>query len=195
MHRIDDVLKNCAERKLGPKDILDAMTEEVHRFVNGAEQSDDLTLLAIRYTPQQYESMQSETLTMKNHVREVSRLSSFQKTMFEKMGIETSLARKIRLAVEEAVVNVIDYAYPVGVEGDIEVCMMTDGKCLKVVITDSGVPFDPTLIEDVDISLSAEERQVGGLGIHLLREIMDSVNYEHLNGRNTLTLKKRYDKV
>ena len=195
LHRIDDVLKNCAERKLGPKDILDAMTEEVHRFVNGAEQSDDLTLLAIRYTPQQYESMQSETLTMKNHVREVSRLSSFQKTMFEKMGIETSLARKIRLAVEEAVVNVIDYAYPVGVEGDIEVCMMTDGKCLKVVITDSGVPFDPTLIEDVDISLSAEERQVGGLGIHLLREIMDSVNYEHLNGRNTLTLKKRYDKV
>ena len=192
LQRIDDVLKKCAERQLGPKDILDAMTEKVHRFVNDAEQSDDLTLLAIRYTPQRFESTLSETLTLKNDVSEVSVLSSFQKALLEKMGIETSLARKIRLAVEEAVVNVIDYAYPVGVEGNVEVCMMTDGQCLKVVISDSGVPFDPTLIEDIDISLSAEERQVGGLGIHLLREIMDSVNYEHLNGYNTLTLRKIY---
>lgn len=53
------------------------------------------------------------------------------------------MAYQIRLAVEEAVVNVIDYAYPTRVEGFVEVCMMTDGQCLKVVISDAGVPFDP----------------------------------------------------
>ena len=105
------------------------------------------------------------------------------------------MARQIRLAVEEAVVNVIDYAYPAGVEGEVDISMMTDGQCLKVIISDAGVPFDPTLKENIDISLSAEERQVGGLGIHLLREIMDSVNYEHLNGRNTLTLLKKITNI
>ena len=69
----------------------------------------------------------SETLTLKNDVHEVKKLSSFQKALFEKMGLEDALARQIRLAVEEAVVNVMEYAYPIGEEGEIEVCMTTDG--------------------------------------------------------------------
>ena len=133
----------------------------------------------------------SETLTLKNDVHEVTKLSSFEKALFEKMGLEDALARQIRLAVEEAVVNVMEYAYPIGEEGEIEVCMTADGECLTVVVTDAGTPFDPTLKEGVDISLSAEERQIGGLGIHLLRALMDDVHYEYLNGRNILTLTKR----
>lgn len=150
-----------------------------------------IALLAIRHTPRRFESVLGETLVLKNNIQEVSRLSSFQKAFFEKMEIEKSLARQIRLAVEEAVVNVIEYAYPAGVEGNVEVHMQTDGRRLRVVIVDSGVPFDPTQKEGIDTSLTAEERQVGGLGIHLLREIMDSVNYEYINGRNTLTLIKK----
>ena len=133
----------------------------------------------------------SETLTLKNDVHEVTKLSSFEKALFEKIGLEDALASKMRLAVEEAVVNVMEYAYPIGEEGEIEVCMTADGECLTVVVTDAGMPFDPTLKEGVDISLSAEERQIGGLGIHLLRALMDDVHYEYLNGRNTLTLTKR----
>ena len=191
LQRVKDVLMKCVELQLHSKEILDKMTKEVHGFVKGAEQSDDLTMLAIRYTPQKFVSIHEETITLKNNVDEVARLSTFQKTMLEKMGIEKSMARQIRLAVEEAVVNVIEYAYPAGVEGNVEVSMMTDGESLKVVICDSGVPFDPTLKEDIDINLSVEERQIGGLGIHLLREIMDFVNYEHLNGKNTLTMIKK----
>lgn len=133
----------------------------------------------------------SETLTLKNDVHEVTKLSSFEKALFEKMGLEDALARQIRLAVEEAVVNVMEYAYPIGEKGEIEVCMTADGEYLKAVITDAGRPFDPTLKEGVDISLSAEERQIGGLGIHLLRGLVDDVRYEYVNGHNTLTLTKR----
>jgi anti-sigma regulatory factor (Ser/Thr protein kinase) len=88
------------------------------------------------------------------------------------------------------VVNVIDYAYPDGKEGDIELRMMSDGKRLKVMITDSGVPFDPTTKEKAATSLAVEERQVGGLGILLVREIMDVINYERSDGKNILTLIK-----
>ena len=86
---------------------------------------------------------------------------------------------------------VIEHAYPFGTEGSVEVTMMSDGHQLKVVIDDSGMPFDPTIEKKVDITLSAEERQVGGLGILLVRELMDTINYEHINGHNILTLSKK----
>ena len=89
--------------------------------------------------------------------------------------------------------NVIDYAYPVGQEGEIEICVMSDGKTLKTVIIDSGVAFDPTAKEKPDTTLSAEDRQIGGLGILLVREIMDSVNYERINKQNILTLTKKFN--
>ena len=67
---------------------------------------------------------------------------------------------------------------------------MANDEKLKFVISDSGKPFDPTAKGKVDITLSAEDRPIGGLGIHLVREIMDSVNYEYSDGKNVLTLRK-----
>ncbi|MBQ4174233.1 MAG: ATP-binding protein, partial [Prevotella sp.] len=62
---------------------------------------------------------------------------------------------------------------------------------LKFVISDWGKPFDPTSMEEVDTTLSVEERPIGGLGIHLVRQIMDSINYERIDGKNVLTLRKK----
>jgi anti-sigma regulatory factor (Ser/Thr protein kinase) len=107
------------------------------------------------------------------------------------MNLDTSLAHQLRLAVEEAVVNVMDYAYPAGTEGRIEVSMMSDGQSIKIIIIDSGVPFDPTKKEKADTTLSAEDRQIGGLGIFLVRELMDVINYERTDGKNILTLIKK----
>ncbi len=192
IQRVENVLGTCLERNLSPKQVLETMSKEVSQFTKGAEQSDDLTMLAIRYTPKQFDSILTETLTLKNDVREVEKLSSFMKTVLDKMNIEKSLAQKLRLAVEEAVVNVIDYAYPADTDGIIEVKMMSDGNKFKAVIIDSGVPFDPTMKEKTDTTLSAEDRQIGGLGILLLRELMDSINYErHESGKNILTLIKQ----
>ena len=109
----------------------------------------------------------------------------------ERLDIEKSLGRQLRLAVEEAVVNVINYAYPDDTEGDVTVKMMSDGETLQCQIIDSGIPFDPTTKEKADITLSAAERQVGGLGILLVRELMDSINYERKDEQNVLTLTKK----
>ena len=175
---------------LTPRQLLEKMHSEVHSFVGGVEQSDDLTMLAIRYMPKQFESSFAETLTLKNDVHEVARFSSFMKSVTEKLGIEKSLARQLRLAVEEAVVNVINYAYPVGTEGSVTIKMMSDGHMLRFQIIDTGVAFDPTTKEKTDTTLSAEDRQLGGLGILLVRELMDSINYERMDGQNILTLMK-----
>ena len=187
--QVEEVLATCTDMQ--PQELLETIDKAVRGFVGGAEQSDDLTMLAIRYTPQRYESTLNETITLKNDVHEVSKLSTFQKSFYEKMNLEKSLASQLRLAVEEAVVNVIEHAYPYGTEGSVEVTMMSDGHQLKVVIDDSGMPFDPTIEKKVDITLSADERQVGGLGILLVRELMDTINYEYINGHNILTLRKK----
>ena len=189
MNRVEEVLRG--DCPIQPRKLIETITRRVHQFVGDAEQSDDLTMLAIHYTPKHFESRLTKTLLIKNDVHEVSKFSAFMKSVMEKMGVETSLARKLRLAVEEAVVNVIDYAYPAGQEGDIEVRMMFDGETLKTVIIDSGVAFDPTAKEKADTSLSIEDRQIGGLGILLVRELMDSINYERAEGQNFLTLIKK----
>ena len=88
----------------------------------------------------------------------------------------------------------MEYAYSASRVGSIEVRVMTDGHLLKVMIIDMGAPFDPTTIAKVDTSLSAKERKIGGLGIFLVREIMDSINYERVDDRNVLTLTKKIEK-
>jgi sigma-B regulation protein RsbU (phosphoserine phosphatase) len=98
---------------------------------------------------------------------------------------------QLNLAIEEAVVNVMNYAYPAGTSGNVCIDIDTNEELLTVVITDSGTPFDPTGKKEVDITLSAEERPIGGLGIHLVRQLMDSVDYERINGKNVLTLTKK----
>jgi sigma-B regulation protein RsbU (phosphoserine phosphatase) len=84
----------------------------------------------------------------------------------------------------------MEYAYPPGVEGTVEIDAIANDNRLKIIISDGGIPFDPTKKEKVDTTLSAEERPIGGLGIHLVREIMDSVNYEYKDRKNILTLRK-----
>jgi sigma-B regulation protein RsbU (phosphoserine phosphatase) len=191
--RAEAVLKKCIEQQLKPEEIVNTVTDAVHQFTMGAEQYDDLTMLAVRYMPQQFESTLSETITLKNDIREITRFGSFQDSVYAKMNIEKSLAIRLRLAVEEAVANAIEHAYLKGREGNVEVKMMTDGHLLKVQIIDSGVAFDPTTVAKADTTLSAKERRLGGLGVLLVRELMDSINYERIDNQNVLTLSKKID--
>ena len=96
----------------------------------------------------------------------------------------------LNLALEEAVVNVMDYAYPKDTAGYVNIDVRTDADCVVFVITDNGIPFDPTAMKDVDTTLPLEERSIGGLGIFLTRQIMDDISYERSNDKNILTLKK-----
>jgi sigma-B regulation protein RsbU (phosphoserine phosphatase) len=189
LKRIESVLNDCIGST--PENTLDTIVQSVDDFVKDAEQSDDLTMLAVRYIPHRFESILTETLVIKNEVHEVKRLSEFLKSVSQQLDVSTSVANQLRLAVEEAVVNVIDYAYPIGTEGDINIRVLSDGKTVRIQIIDKGQAFDPTAMQRADTTLSAEERNIGGLGILLVREQMDSINYERTDGKNVLTLIKK----
>jgi len=132
------------------------------------------------------------TLTLKNDIREVSRLGDFLKAAAERYHLEDAQGKELRLAVEEAVVNVIDYAYPEGEEGEITLELNFEEGGVLIRVIDSGIPFDPTKTEEPDTSLPARERHIGGLGIYLLRSLTDSIRYERREGKNILILVKRF---
>ncbi len=186
--RIIDVIQQAPNE---PQQIILAMTQAVHQFVGNAEQSDDLTMLALQYKRQQPHVRYQRSLTLPNDVQTIQSLNEFVDNVCEAAGFDMSECMRMNLAIEEAVVNVMNYAYPKGVKGMVNIDATISDKGLKFVISDNGTPFDPTAKEEVDTTLSAEERGIGGLGIHLIRQIMDSINYEHIDGRNVLTLLKR----
>ena len=189
MERTMEVLKGCGG--MTPQQVIATMKAAVQAFVEDAPQSDDLTMMSISYTPVEHKTTLDETLELENDVRQVTALNDFVKRISGQLNIAPSVVKSIRLAVEEAVVNVMDYAYPANVVGKINIRALSDGETLEFVISDSGVAFDPTEALEADTSLSANDRPIGGLGILLVRELMDSINYERINGRNVLTLKKK----
>ena len=189
LSRVNAVLQGSAD--LTPQQLLEKMTQQVHAFVEDAPQSDDLTMLAIRYSPVVHDLLFDEELTLQNDVLQVKDLNAFVKQAMSRLGIEQSLAREIQLAVEEAVVNVMEYAYPEDEIGDITVRISSDEQWLKFIIKDSGAAFDPTLKDTSDIPMTAKERPEGGLGIFLVREMMESINYTRTDGMNVLTLLKK----
>ena len=132
-----------------------------------------------------------KSIVLPNDTKEVPRLAAFVEEVCEPLGIDPAATLEINLALEEAVVNVMEYAYPSGTKGDVTIEAVSSDVWLKVTIIDSGASCDPTVQADADISLSLEERPIGGLGIHLVRQLMDSSNYERIDGLNVLTLSKK----
>jgi sigma-B regulation protein RsbU (phosphoserine phosphatase) len=192
MQRVTDVAEQVlAEQHHEPSQLVNRMTDAIHQFVGDAEQSDDLTMMAIQYIKQQRDVKLRKSIVLPNDTQEVPRLAAFVDEVCETLGFDATLTMQMNLAIEEAVVNVMNYAYLPGTHGDVTVEAQSNDVRLKFTIIDSGAPFDPTVKADADTSLSAEERPIGGLGIYLVRQLMDSINYERVDGHNVLTLRKK----
>ena len=131
------------------------------------------------------------SLTLPNDVQTIPQLAEFVDTVSEAIGLDMGTTMQMNLAMEEAVVNVMNYAYPADVKGTVDIEAKAGDGWLQFIISDSGTAFDPTAKGEVDTTLSAEERGIGGLGIHLIRQIMDSIEYERKDDRNVLTLTKK----
>lgn len=132
-----------------------------------------------------------KSLVLSNDVRQIPELAAFVETLAEEIALDPGLAMGLNLALEEAVTNVMMYAYPAGVAGRVELDVDAEPDRLVFELRDSGTPFDPTQAPDADITLGVEERPIGGLGIFLVRRIMDSVTYTRRGEKNILTLTKK----
>ena len=188
--RMNEWLAASGERL--PEEIIADMQQAVASFVGNAEQSDDLTMFAFRLLDKSENKNHKSHMTnshfslvMRNDIQQIPTLAEW----IEMIGMPQELNMPINLALEEAVSNVMLYAYP-GTSGKVLVECDKSEK-LVFTITDSGIPFDPTQQEDPDVTQSAEERPIGGLGIFLVRQIMDDIRYERKDDKNILILTKK----
>jgi serine/threonine-protein kinase RsbW len=129
-------------------------------------------------------------IKLKNQVEELGRMAQFIEEIGEELGLDMETLMNLNLVMEEMVANVIFYAYPEGTEGSIELVAEADGKEVTFLLSDQGREFDPTQKEDPDLDVSPAERDIGGMGIYMVKNIMDYVAYQRQDGRNLLTMKK-----
>jgi sigma-B regulation protein RsbU (phosphoserine phosphatase) len=186
LERVESVLRT----RRSSQEHLEALQAAVTEFVGEAPQSDDLTMLFIRYLPQEDTISEERHLVLHNDIRQIPQLADFVEAIAQEKQLSQSLAMGINLALEEAVSNVIMYAYPKETDGMVDVDAIIRKDSLEFIISDSGVPFDPTAAHEVDINAPVEDRPIGGLGIHLVRQLMDTVSYERKENKNYLKMKK-----
>ena len=180
-----------ADGNIQPKPFTDIMTDEVNKFVGEAPQFDDLTTLAIRYTKTTRTQILNSNIVIMNDIQQLPELKSFIDDIVEKLKLQESIAMQLNLALEEAILNIMKYAFPANTKGNIDISAQADDVQLKFIIVNSGTAFNPTVTKNADVTLSAEEHQTDGLEIHLVRQYMDSVYYKRIDDKNILTLIKR----
>ena len=132
-----------------------------------------------------------KSIILANDISEVSRLYEFIEEVGNDFSLTPDIVFNLNLVLEEAVVNIINYAYPKEDHQHIYLSAKMRDDSIVLVLTDTGKEFDPTTAPEADVTLSADEREIGGLGIFLIRQIMNEVKYERIEGKNVLTLEKK----
>ena len=172
-------MMEALDYKLNPEALLSSVSKAVDTFTEGAQQSDDLTMLAIRF-----KESSDKTLSLEQDLSEIEKIPSF----IESLGLDEKTTDELNLAIEEAVTNIISYSSG---KGDIEINAKKKTDRVIVTLKDNGKPFDPTSTIEPDISSTPNDRPIGGLGIFLVRRLMDEVSYDRKDGVNSLTLIKK----
>ena len=179
-----------------PEQILRNVRSQVDGFVQEAEQFDDLTMLCLEYRGEQTDQAAQAVQTtfekeMEASVEELPELLAFLDAHLEEAGCSRKALFQIDVAAEEIFVNIANYAYAPGTGRVLaRLCIPEGSHTAEISFTDSGMPYDPLKRPDPDITLSAEEREIGGLGVYMVKKTMDDVSYEYKDGRNILTIRK-----
>ena len=129
-------------------------------------------------------------LRIKNQISELERVAQFIEEIGEELGLNMELRMNLNLVMEEMVSNVIFYAYPKDTDAEIELLVESDGKELTFVLSDQGREFDPTARVNANLDVNPAEREIGGMGIFIVKNIMNQVSYQRLEGKNLLTMTK-----
>jgi anti-anti-sigma factor len=177
-------------------DRIGEVMKAVKTFAGDAPQADDITILGIRYLGVAPSDVAVSVFrhTMLNRLAVIPRIQ----TAFERYVAQWERAKPLiptlNMALDDLLNNVVQYAFPndptahtIVVEGEVR------DECVTLTITDDGIPFNPLTVATPDLSLLLHEREVGGLGIHLIRSMFDEVTYHRNVGRNVLTVKKKFE--
>lgn len=186
------LLHNSAETA---EDCICRVGKDVHLFADGADQSDDITMLCMSYGQSgagaSTSSSPSSRLVLCNQRAELHRMVDWLEELKQQLGWADSLVTQLNLILEEWLVNVISYAYSDEGEHKIELRLWQDGESIRLEVRDDGIAFDPTGAAAPDLNLPLEERAIGGLGLHFIRSNLDQWSYARVDEFNIVTMIKR----
>jgi sigma-B regulation protein RsbU (phosphoserine phosphatase) len=182
-------VENCE-----PADLVAATLESVEAFAGDAEQADDITILAVKYCAETSAAEgTSLEISITNQLEEIDRVNDAFNDFAERCAISMPVYSRINMVFDDLLTNVISYAYLDDEAHKIDIVIRYDNGRLTINITDDGVPFNPFTRQGPDISGSLEAREIGGLGIHLVKNTMDETLYQRRHNRNTVSLIKHLD--
>ena len=167
---------------------------EVEEFEGEAEQADDITVMALRFlgTPEDAPRA-SFSVVAANELAEIAKVRAGFEAFVEEAGVPAAVAVRFVLALDELLNNIISHAYRDDDAHAIEVKAELTGRRLALTVADDGIPFNPLLAEDPDTDASIEDRDIGGLGIHLVLGVVDDFTYQRRIDKNVVTLIKELD--
>ena len=176
---------------LGTTELLPALKANIDEFVGDAPQFDDITMLVLDYKPEKEGARMTEQ-TFPAKTEALPEVLGFVEQTLESFECPMKLQMGICVAIEEVFVNVAHYAYGEG-QGDVNFRIGFDEESRQVTfrMADGGIPFNPLQKPDPDITLSAQDREIGGLGIFITKKTMDTLDYTYENGQNILTMTKK----
>ena len=176
------------------EDIINGVQSAVEAFADGAEQSDDITLLAFRYEADpETTTVHKLNIRIPNEHEAISEAALQFEDFAEEQGLSNADAMRVNLVFDEILSNIVSYAYQDDSPHEIAIDVELTPEKLLVMIEDDGIPFNPLAREDPDTGLSIEDREIGGLGIHLVKNVMDEATYRRQQDANVLTLSKNLD--
>jgi sigma-B regulation protein RsbU (phosphoserine phosphatase) len=172
---------------------IEHLTSQITLFAAGAEQSDDITTLAIRYLGLAGSNNEEVQFTLKNRIAEIAKLGERLGEFAAVHELTPSVLHDLNLALEEAVTNIISHGYSDDREHEILVRIRVELGEVIAELKDDGRPFNPLTAPEADVTTSLDERTAGGLGIHLMRKLMDGIQYQRLESGNLLIMKKNIE--
>lgn len=183
-----------SETLASAENLVEGVVHDVLRFQGNAEQADDITVLALQYHGgREKEESRVFALTLTNRLAEIQRLNAAFTAFADEHAVPAAARRSGNIVFDELINNVISYAFDDQTEHTIDVRIELTPRRLVISITDDGRPFNPFQMDPPDTALSIDERGIGGLGVHLVRKMMDEVSYNRRTGRNVVTLVKYLD--
>ena len=171
-------------RDLAPEMLLHQVKADIDCFVGSAPQFDDITMLALQRKP----TAVRQSIRATPELESIPLVCEFLEEVLQNHGAPMKTIMQINIAADEIFSNIARYSGAAAAQVD---CEIMDGRVV-ISFMDDGKPYDPTEQPEPDVTLSAAEREIGGLGIFMVKKSMDRVSYEHVGGRNILTIEKSW---
>ena len=164
----------------GPKGVCERVRANVAEFAEGAEQADDITMLCVRMNAM----TNGDCLTILPEMRALEIVSAFLERRLRRAGVVGKPANRVQVVADEIVSNIVRYSGATRAS----IAVSRQDGAMTIIFADDGAEFDPTASADADTTLSAAERKIGGLGIHMVRRMTSSMTYQRIGNENVLTI-------